>query len=211
MVGVSSDPVRYTGLGLKYGVDTVLDFLYGSKSFIGRSIAIQGVGKVGSTLVGLLYKDAKKIYVADTDNDQLRKIKRQYPKVEIVTVSQIYSQKVDIFSPCALGNALTAKNITKIKAPIILGGANNQLESPHVGEILHKLGILYAPDYIVNAGGLISVVDEYEHKKFDNSRILRRLNNVKVILRTVLKKSLELKKSTNRVADEMAEKIFNNK
>lgn len=210
MVGVSSDPVKFTAQGMLNGIEICLNEVFGNPSVKGRSFAIQGVGKIGTALLQLTYKQASKIYVADVDPQRLEYIKKTFPKVEIVLPSQIYKQKVDVFSPCALGGSLNPKTITKIKSPIIAGGANNQLDDRTTGELLHKIGILYAPDYVINAGGLISVVDEYEHKKFDSKRTTKRLNNITVMLNNVIKQSKQTNRATNIVADDIAEKIFNN-
>jgi leucine dehydrogenase len=210
MVGVNSDPVKYTALGLFYALDIALKEVFQNSALKKRKFAIQGVGKIGESFLNLIYKKAGKIYITDVDNERVKAVKRKYPKVEIVTPASIYRQSVDVFSPCALGNVLNSTSISKIKAPIILGGANDQLQDAAVGELLFKLGILYAPDYVVNAGGLIAVVDEYEHKKPNQQRITRRLNNIKVMLREIIKNSRSSGLATNIVADQMAEKIFNN-
>ncbi len=209
--GVNSQPVKFTAMGLMMAIEVALEEVFGSPDISNRSFAIQGVGKIGSSLVALLSQaGAKKIYIADIDKQCVSEVKTRFPKVEVVTPAQIYRQKVDIFCPCALGNSLTPKTISRIKAPIILGGANNQLESRTVGELLHKLGILYAPDYVVNAGGIISVVDQYENKRFSEDRIAKRLNNIRVIFKSLLAQSKSSGRPLNIVADEMAESIFNN-
>lgn len=210
MEGINSKPVKFTALGMVMAIEVVLEEIYGIADMKKRTFAIQGVGKIGSELVKLLYKRAKKIYIADVNSERVNEIQRKFPNVEVVTPTQVYKQKVDVFCPCALGNSLTTKTISLIKAPIILGGANNQLETSAVGELLHKLGILYAPDYVVNAGGIISVVDQYENKRFSEKRIEKRLNNIRVILRTLLKQSKISGRAMNVLADEMAQNIFNN-
>jgi leucine dehydrogenase len=210
MVGTKSDPVYFTAQGLVNSIKVCLYEVYGSTGLGQRTFAIQGVGKVGCALLDLVYKEAKKVYIADIDTERLVEVKKKYPKVEVVSTTMIYRQKVDVFSPCALGKVLNPKTISKIKAPIIVGGANDQLSDPSVGELLCKLGILYAPDYVVNAGGLISVVDEYEHGRSNAKRTAKRLVNIQVILHSIIKQSVATGRATNIVADEMAEKIFNN-
>jgi leucine dehydrogenase len=209
-VGVTVDPVKYTALGLLAGVRVALKEVFDTPGLSGRKFAIQGVGKIGSAFLDLIYKEAGTIYIADVDFVQLKKIKRQFPKVQVVTPTEIYKQEVDVFAPCALSNALTPKTIAKLKAKIVAGGANNQLESASVGELLHKLGILYAPDYVINAGGLISVVDEYEHKSINRERLEKRVQNIGKTLHKIFAMSKKTGKATNLVADALAEKIFNN-
>jgi leucine dehydrogenase len=209
-VGVSTDPVKYTALGLIEGIKVCLRECFGSEELTNRSFAIQGMGKIGAELLKNIYSKAGKIYVTDIDNSTIKQIKKSYPKIEAVDPKDIYKLKVDIFSPCALSNSLNSETVSKLRCKIIAGGANNQLESAAIGELIRKLGILYAPDYIVNAGGLISVVDEYEHKRIDEKRILKRVQHTAVTLNKVIQKSKATKLATNIIADQLAEEIFNN-
>ncbi len=209
IVGVRSNPVLYTAQGLFKAIEFCVQHRFGNKDLKKRSFAIQGVGKVGGALLHLLYKKAGRIVITDIDPIRLKEVKKKYPKVEVVSPVAIYKQDVDVFSPCALSNSLTSQTITKLKAPIICGGANNQLQDRSVGELLHSLGIMYAPDYVVNSGGLISVVDEYEHKQFNSARVKTRLNNIIVILKEIFSRSQAMNRATNIIADEMAEEIFN--
>jgi glutamate dehydrogenase/leucine dehydrogenase len=210
MVGVKSDPVKYTVLGLFYSIQVSLNEYYGSDDFSGRTFAIQGVGKIGSNLLDLIYGKAKKIVIADLNSEAIKRVKKDYPKVEVVSADEISKQKVDVFSPCALSNAITFKNLKKINAKVIVGGANSQLEHEDVGSLLFKMGILYAPDYVVNSGGLISVVDEYELGVSDNLRTIARVQGIKKTLQKIYDASKKEKTASNIVADRMAEKIFNN-
>ncbi|PIR96156.1 MAG: hypothetical protein COT92_02470 [Candidatus Doudnabacteria bacterium CG10_big_fil_rev_8_21_14_0_10_42_18] len=211
IVGVKVDPVKYTALGMLGALEVSLNEVFGSKSIKGRTFTIQGVGKIGGAMVELLYKEAKKIIVADVDKKRLTIIKKAFPKIILTTPQKIYTEKSDVFMPCALGHSLTSRTTAKLRSSIILGGANNQLANNTVGELLYKLGILYAPDYVVNAGGLISVVDEYETKNFDDARIKKRLRNIQVVLHSILKESQRSHRASNLVADQMAEKIFNSR
>lgn len=211
IVGVTSNPVLYTALGLFKGIEFCIQTKFGDTDLSKRSFAIQGVGKIGTALLDLLYGKAGKIFITDIDAKRLEKVKGRYPDVEIVSPEAIYEQEVDVFSPCALGNSLTSQTITKLKTVIIAGGANNQLQDQSVGELLYSLDILYAPDYVVNSGGLISVVDEYEHKQFDGERVKTRLNNIVVILKEIFSRSQASGKATNIIADAMAEEIFNSR
>lgn len=209
IVGLTSNPVKFTALGLFQAIEVAVAEAFGTAELDKRIFAVQGAGQIGAALVQLLYKRAKKIYVADIDPAPLDKIKREFPNVEIVCHTAIHRQKVDVFSPCALGGALNSKTITGVRAVVIAGGANNQLENSAAGEQLHKLGILYAPDYLVNAGGLISVADEYENDRFDARRVGERLNIIGVTLRELLSRSKATGRSLNVLADELAESIFN--
>lgn len=213
IVGVKSDPVKYTALGVFYSIKVCLEEIFGKSAIRGRTFAIQGVGKTGLGLLKLLYAEAKQIYIADTDWDVLDSVKKRFPKVEIVKTTKIHKLDIDVFCPCALSNAINVKNVSKLQCKLIAGSANNQLQNSYIGEMLYKLGILYAPDYVVNAGGLIAVVDEYENKnKSENKdqaseRLSKRVEKINQNLKLIIAESKKKKKATNLVADEMAEKI----
>lgn len=209
IVGLNTDPVRFTMLGIYYALQECLYEVFGSESLEGRSFAIQGLGKTGYALLKLLYKDAKKIVVCDIDDKKIEFVKKQFPNVEVVPVDEIFKQRVDVYSPCALGNTFTMKNVSTLRCKIIVGSANNQLEKCEVGDLINKSGILYAPDYVVNAGGLIAVAEEYEHPQLSNNRISKRVLHIRETLKSIIKQSKRTKSATNRVADRMAEKIFN--
>jgi leucine dehydrogenase len=174
-----------------------------------RSIAIQGIGKVGSGLLDLVAGKMYEVFVTDIKRDILVKAKKKFPKIKVVSPGEIFSLKVDVFSPNALSHALSYANLPKFRCSIVAGAANNQLEDDAIGQILHKQGILYAPDYVINSGGLISVVDEYENDRHSAPRIESKLNNMKETLSEIFKESQRSGKPTNIVANAMAEKIFN--
>ena len=208
MVGLKSDPVKFTSLGVFYSIQACLKEVFGSEDIVGRTFAIQGLGKTGMGILRLLYKDAKKIFVSDIDRKQVRRAKADFPKIEVVKPSEIDKLEVDLFSPCALSNAINFNNISRLRCKIIVGSANSQLEDNKVGELLYKLGILYGPDYVVNAGGLITVVDEYENGNSHQSRASKRVGKIKGTLKAIISQSKKSNKATNLVADEMAEKII---
>lgn len=209
MVGVKADPVKFTTLGIYYSIRVCLEQRFGSEKIEGRTFAIQGLGKIGSDILEMLYERGGKIYAADINQAIVRKIKIRFPDINIVKPSQIHKQEVDVFSPCALGNCINHSNIKELRCKIIAGGANNQLEDVRVGKKLHKSGILYAPDYVVNAGGLISVVDEFEYKDYRVKRVKERVAKIGKSLRKIIRKSERENRATNLVADEMAEEVFN--
>lgn len=208
MVGGKSDPVRFTVLGVLYGIQVCLGEIFGNSNVWGRTFAFQGVGKTGLGLLRLIYHEAKKIYVADIDRKTIKHIKENFPKVDVVPVSEIHKQKVDVFSPCALSHEVNYKNVSAFNCKIVAGSANNQLEKTEVGELLYKLGILYAPDYVINAGGLITVVDEYENGDTDEKRVQKKVAQIKKTMKAIIAKAKRFHRATNVVADEMAEKIF---
>jgi len=208
-VGVDTDPVKFTGLGLYFSIMTCLKEVYGREDIGQRSFAIQGLGKVGQELLKLIYPTAGRITVCDIDGNKVREVKKKYPKVRVVGKEEIYQEKVDVYSPNALSNCLNRKNVNKIAAGIVVGGANCQLENNTIGEKLHSRGILYAPDYVVNAGGLISVFDEYQNGNHKTQRVIKKVIKIKDTLALILAKSKKDKKPPFLIANKMAEKMFN--
>ncbi len=210
VIGSKVDPAYYTGLGAFDGIQASLEHVFGSKKVEQRSFAVQGIGKTGSSLIAMLYKKgSQKIFAADIDAAAVRRIKKKFPRVSIVSPRDIHKQSVDVFSPCALNGALNPTSVLELRCKIVAGSANNQLSEERVGRLLMKRGILYAPDYVINAGGLISVVDEMEHKTPDQKRILNRVGKIQKTLRLIFDRSRRYNRATNVVANRMAEKIFN--
>lgn len=212
IVGLHMSATEFTALGILYSMQVALEEIFGSADLHERTFAIQGLGKVGSEILGLLYGGAEKIFVSDIDKKVAAKIKKKFPDIEIVPHDKIFDQKVDVFVPCALSHSLNADSVKRLSANCVravVGGANNQLEHENVGELLMLAGILYAPDYVVNAGGLITVVDEFEHKVHDRERVHAKVLNIKNTLRNIFEESRKQKRPTNIIANEMAEKIFN--
>lgn len=210
-VGMNGDATEHTALGIYTGIETCLEFLDNTSDCAGKTFAIQGLGKVGEALLELVYTKAEKIYASDINTTIVERIRERFPRVLIVAPSEIHKQSVDIFSPCALNHALNTKTVAELKCRIIAGGANNQLENKAAGDMLFDRGILYAPDYVVNAGGLISVYDEYEHPgQYDRTRVKKKVLAIKDTLCRILSESASRRLSTDYIANEMAEKLFNN-
>lgn len=209
LVGYHSNPEKYTAIGLLFSINAACAKIFGSECLEGKTFAIQGVGKVGHEFLKIIYKDAGKIYISDTNKEKLKVIRKLFPKVIIINKDKIQKQNVDIYMPCALYHTLNKKTINDFNCKIIIGSANNQLESKDIADKLYEKGIFYGPDYIVNAGGLVSVVDEYENNNFNAGRIETKVRKIKKILETIIKKSNKEKKPPSKIADEMAEKIIN--
>lgn len=207
-VGIKSNPVRFTALGLLYSIKACCNEIFGTEDLSGRSFAIQGLGKIGLKLLSCLYPKTKNIFVSDINRGKLESALPLFPRIKVVSPRQIYKQRVDVFSPCALSNCIAHKNLVKLNCKIIVGGANNQLEDDEVGEILYKLGILYAPDYIVNAGGLMSVFEEYKNKKFSNRIVTKKVKEIRETLTEIIEESKKKKKATNLIANEQASRLL---
>lgn len=161
-LGGSGDPSPVTALGVYYGMKACVKKLTGNDSLDGKSVIVQGAGNVGSYLCTHLAAEGVKIYLTDIDRERV-KLVADRTGAEYVEPEKIYDVAADIFAPCALGAIINDQTIPRLKVKIIAGGANNQLadEDKH-GNMLVDRGILYAPDYAINAGGLINVANELE-------------------------------------------------
>lgn len=162
-LGGSGDPSPVTAYGVYMGMKAAAKKVYGSDELQGKRVAVQGVGHVGETLVKHLSKEGALVSVADINAERVSEVAKKYG-AEVVDGDSIYDIDMDIYAPCALGATVNDETIGKLKCAIIAGAANNQLqdEIKH-GEALRNSGILYAPDFLINAGGLINVYREVEH------------------------------------------------
>jgi valine dehydrogenase (NAD+) len=159
--GGAGDSSVLTALGVFEGMRACAERRFGSASLAGRRVGISGVGKVGSKLVNLLRDEGASVVVADVVPDAVDRVRRAHPEVDAVRdAEELLSADLDIYSPCALGGALDDETVEALKAPVVCGGANNQLAHPGIEKVLVERGILYAPDFVVNAGGVIQVADE---------------------------------------------------
>ncbi len=156
LMGKSGDPSPVTAFGVYRGIKACAKFRYGSDSLAGKTIAIQGAGNVGYHLAGLLYKEGAKLIVTDIDAGRVQRVVQEC-KATAVASDAIYGQQADIFAPCALGAIINDETIPQLKVEIVAGGANNVLAEERHGDELEAKGILYAPDYVINGGGLINV------------------------------------------------------
>jgi glutamate dehydrogenase/leucine dehydrogenase len=161
-VGISVDPAVWTAKGIFSAIRATCVHLYGNDDLSQRVVAVQGAGKIGGSIARLLAKRGAKVYIADIDSDAIEKIQADVPNIIVVSSDTIHTIKADIFAPCALAGVINADTINDLQVKAVVGGANNQLKEPSMADALHERGIIYVPDYISNAGGLISVVSEYE-------------------------------------------------
>lgn len=208
LVGLLNNPEKSTAMGMFHSVKVVVKHIHKNKELEGTSFAIQGVGKVGAEFLKLIYPYACKVYIADIDKESVERVKKKYPKVLVVPPNEIHKQEVDIFCPCALSGVLNSKSVNEIKAKAVVGSANNQLSSEEVGQTLHRLGILYCPDYVVNAGGLIAVVHEYHKRKKGNGTLNSKLEKIGSRLHKIIMKSKRVDIAPSTIADEMAKKVL---
>ncbi len=199
------DPSPWTALGVFLGIRTAVKVRLGKDSLEGLSVAIQGVGHVGSYLCKLLAEAGAQIYVADVNRDNLKNV-GDTVKVSEVSPRDILFHDVDILAPCALGNVLNSETIPRIRAKVIAGAANNQLATELDGQRLAERGILFAPDYVINAGGVISVAREYlGHSSEDEVR--SEVNRIPERLNEIFTEADTTDRPTNVIADELARRI----
>ena len=160
-MGGGGDPSPVTAYGTYMGMKASAKRAWGNDSLSGKTVAVQGIGKVGFHLLELLHKEGAKLYVADINDAALQTASDQFGAI-VVSSDDIFDLDVDVFSPCALGAVLNTETINRLKCSVIAGAANNQLAEEKLhGQLLVDKGIFYAPDFLINAGGLINVYQEY--------------------------------------------------
>jgi leucine dehydrogenase len=159
-LGGSGDPSPVTAYGVYVGMKACANYTYGSDSLKGKKVLVQGVGHVGEYLVNHLTKEGAKVVITDINEERIKQVAEKY-KAEVAFGEDIYDLDMDIYAPCALGATVNSNTLDRLKCKIIAGAANNQLEDEGMhGKQLVKKGMVYAPDFLINAGGLISVNSE---------------------------------------------------
>mgnify|MGYP001085550146 CR=1 FL=1 len=174
--GGAGNPSPITAYGVYMGMKAAAKYKFGSDVLDGKKVIVQGIGHVGESLVDHLTKEGAKVIISDINQERLQEVSAKYGAT-IYTGNDIYSEDVDIYAPCALGATINDETINKLKAKVIAGAANNQLaeEAKH-GLILQDKGIVYAPDFLINAGGIINVYAELEG--YDKQEIVRKTENI---------------------------------
>ena len=198
----SGDPSPITALGVFRGILECAKRVYGTDDLNGKSVAVQGVGSVGGDVARHLSKAGATLFIADISQQDLERVQSD-TGATIVDPSEIYDLGVDIFSPNALGAIVNEDTLSRLKAKIIAGGANNQLVIPEMGEMLRRKGILYAPDYVINGGGIINVAAEISGN-YSRDWVDEKLSKLIDTLGSVLDRALETNTPTNVIADEIA-------
>ena len=160
-MGGSGDPSVFTAYGVYMGMKASAKFKWGSDCLHGKRVLVQGVGHVGYYLMKHLLKEGAEVIISDIDNDKVEKYCSKYGVTSVEPHTDIYSIDMDIYSPCALGATLDSVTIPKLKCSIVAGAANNQCADENIhSELIYNRGIVYAPDFLINAGGLINVYSE---------------------------------------------------
>ena len=202
-LGGSGDPSPVTAYGVYLGMTACAEEAWQEHSLEGRKVAVQGVGKVGYHLVKHLVEAGARVVVSDVDVDAVGRAVRDFG-VETAEPEKIHATECDIFAPCALGGIVRDDTIPELKCRVVAGSANNQLERPEHGEALQAAGILYAPDYVINAGGLINVADELQG--YNPDRAKARVESIYRTLREIFHMARDGHISTAAAADEFAER-----
>lgn len=198
------DPSPMTARSVLIGIRASARARLNRDSLAGLTIAIQGVGHVGALLAELLDKEGVNLLLSDTNLERAQTLATKLG-AKLVSVTDIYDAQCDVFAPCALGGVLNENTIPRLRCDVVAGAANTQLATPADGERLMKRNILYAPDYLINAGGLIrlSLVKSGQADKID-----QRIESIADVLATIYKRYKTEKIPTNLIADRMAEELI---
>lgn len=205
--GGSGNPSPYTALGVFLGIRAALDRVFGSDDPEGRRIAIQGVGAVGSSLARRLVEAGAEVHAADKNRDRLESLRKE---IGILPISeqQVLTMECDVFAPCALGAVLDDRTVPALNCRIVAGAANNLLLEPRHGKMLADRGILYAPDYVINAGGIINVGVEFAEGGYDEKLALDKIERIPAALRELWDIAEQQKIPPSDAADHLAERIL---
>ncbi|HEX7038044.1 MAG TPA: amino acid dehydrogenase [Pseudomonadales bacterium] len=200
--GVGGDPSPRTAEGVLRGIEAAVRFRLGAESLAGIRVAVQGLGNVGFHLATLLAERGAELRVADIDPERVRRAEKAFGATA-VAVDAVLAADVDVVAPCALGGVVDERSISALQAVVVAGAANNQLATPAMGDTLARRGVLYAPDYVINAGGVISIAHEYLGLN-DPAWVESRIAGITERLEQIFRRAQETGRATSRVADEMA-------
>jgi leucine dehydrogenase len=204
-LGGSGDPSPVTALGTYEGIKASLKWTTGSESLEGKTVAVQGVGAVGYHLVKHLTRDGAKVFICDINTDNIKRCTNDMNNVEAVDPESIYDVSCDVFAPCALGAVVNEQTIPRLKCSIVAGSANNILENEEKdGAALEAKGILYAPDYVINAGGLVNVANELEG--YNRERAVQQAAGIYDIVTRIYEIARDEKITSNEAANRLAER-----
>ncbi|PWA13199.1 leucine dehydrogenase [Pueribacillus theae] len=210
--GSSGNPAPVTAYGVYKGMKAAAEEAFGTDCLKGKTIAVQGVGNVAYHLCNYLHEEGAELIVTDIKKSSVERAVRDF-NAKAVDTDEIYSVQCDIFSPCALGSVVNDKTISQFKAKVIAGSANNQLKESRHGDIIHEMGIIYAPDYVINAGGVINVADELIG--YNRERAMKKVesiyDNIKKVIDISKRDQIPTYRAADRLAEERIEKIKNSR
>ncbi len=202
--GGSGNPSPYTAYGCVVGIEAAAEYKYGSRDLTGKHILIQGVGAVGGEMARLLKERGAKITICDIKDDRVAELCKEYGYDSVDEETHL-EVDCDIYSPCARGAGINDETIPQLKCDIVAGCANNMLLKPRHGDVLREKGILYAPDYVVNAAGIINVSVERVPGGYNEEEAMRRINLIADNLREVFELADKEGIATNRAAERLAQ------
>lgn len=203
--GGSGNPSPVTAFGTYMGLKAAAKFQFGTEKLEGKKILVQGIGHVGETLVDYLAKEGAQVIITDINQEKLEAVVSKYDNVSIYNGSDLYAEEVDIYAPCALGATINDDTVNKIKAKVIAGAANNQLANENIhGQILKDRGIVYAPDFLINAGGIINVYGEIVG--YGKEEAMKRTENIFNTTLDILNLAKENNITTHQAAFRAAQK-----
>ena len=197
----NGDPSPYTALGVLKGIQAAVKHKFQRSDLEGMRVAIQGIGHVGYELAKLLIEYGVDLYICEINKDSLEKCADEF-QCSIISPSKIYTSEYDIYAPCALGGTINSYTVENLRCAIVAGAANNQLFENHHADKLHDKGILYAPDYVINAGGIIHIASKNEADTLEN------IDHIYYLLQNLFRQAKQLNFSPSRVADQTAEQIL---
>ncbi len=204
--GGSGDPSPVTARGTYNGIKACWNFIADTSSLRNVTIAVQGLGSVGYHLCKMLFKDGARLLVADINDVNVRRCVNEF-KAEAIPPEDIHKVQCDIFAPCALGAVINDTSIEELQCKIVAGAANNQLAESRHGVELKEKGIIYAPDYVINAGGLMNVYEELAG--YNQDRALKRVDQLFYRITNILETAREKNISSKAAADVVSERRIN--
>lgn len=201
--GLGGDPSPRTAEGVFLGLRAAVRARLGVAGLQGVRVAVQGLGNVGFNLARRLAEHGAELWVADIDDARVRRAVTEL-RARALGVDEVLGADVDVVAPCALGGVLTPESVAGLRARVVAGAANNQLASDGVGDLLTEQGVLYAPDYVINAGGVISIAAEYLGEG-DPAWVDGRIAGIAERLRSIFERAAATGESTSRIADQLAQ------
>lgn len=202
--GSSGNPSPYTAQGCLIGLRAVMEEISGSQDFTGKHVVVQGVGAVGGALAIMLKEAGARVTICDINEERVQELASEYG-FEVTTDAEHLSLECDVYAPCARGAGINDETIPKLKCKAVAGCANNQLLEPRHAQALRERGILYAPDYVLNAGGIINVSVELLPGGYDEAVAMERIGRIYDNLKLVFEISREQDIPTNEAAEHLAE------
>jgi valine dehydrogenase (NAD+) len=202
-LGGSGDPSPATAWGVRWAMLAAAERAWDAPSLADRRVAVSGVGKVGSALVGHLVDDGASVVIADVNDAAVQRVLDAHPDaaIEVADPATIHSIACDVFSPCALGAVLSAETIPEVRAEVVCGAANNQLATPEDAQRVAERGITYVPDYVANAGGVINIAEERDPNGYSHDRAWKAVEHIHNTAGRVLDRAAAEGTTTAEAAD----------